>query len=148
MSDRMRINETVVVGPQPAEGELSGLASDFKSVVNLRTDGEDEQSLSPSAEGEVLRAAGVEYLHFPVAMESLSPELVDRFRETFAALPTPVFAHCESGKRAGAMVMMDMAVRKGMTGRQTLEKAEEMGFECDQPELVEFVQSYVDSRTG
>ena len=34
------------------------------------------------------------------------PELVDRFREKFPNLPKPVYAHCKSGKRAGAMVMM------------------------------------------
>lgn len=31
-----------------------------------------------------------------------------------------------------------------MTGEQTLQQAEKMGFECDQPELKEFVKSHGD----
>jgi hypothetical protein len=40
---------------------------------------------------------------------------------------------------------MDMAVEQGMTGDETLQKAKEMGFECDQPALEQFVRQYVDS---
>ena len=90
----------------------------------------------------------MEYRHIPVSMKSMGPELVDQFRVKFADLPKPVFAHCKSGKRAGAMVMMHMAVeQQGMTGEQTLQKAKEMGFECEQPELEQFVRQYVDSHT-
>ncbi len=142
----MKINDQVSVGPQPSEKELRKLGQQgFKSVVNFRTEGEEEQPLSPQVEGEKVEAAGMEYLHIPVSMKSMGPELVDQFREKFPDLPKPVFAHCKSGKRAGAMVMMNMAVEHDMTGDQTLQKAKEMGFECDQPELEQFVRQYVDS---
>ncbi len=145
MQDTMKINENVTVGAQPSEAELKELAGDgFKTVINFRTDGEDEQPLSPDAEGDAVEKAGMTYLHVPVSMKSMGPETVDQFREKFPKLPTPVFAHCKSGKRAGAMVMMHMACEQGMSGQQTLDKAEEMGFECEQPELRDFVKSYVD----
>ena len=144
----MKINDQVSVGPQPSQEELQKLAKQgFKSVVNFRTEGEDEQPLSPQAEGEKVKSAGMEYLHIPVSMKAMGLELVDQFREQFPDLPKPVFAHCKSGKRAGAMVMMHMAVEQGLTGEQTLQHAEKMGFECDQPQLKEFVKSYVDSHT-
>ncbi|WP_442510376.1 beta-lactamase hydrolase domain-containing protein [Novipirellula sp. SH528] len=145
----MKINDQVTVGPQPSEDELQKLGQQgFKSVVNFRTDGEVEQPLSPQAEGEKVNSAGMEYRHIPVSMKSMGPELVDQFRVKFADLPKPVFAHCKSGKRAGAMVMMQTAVeQQGMTGEQTLQKAKEMGFECEQPELEQFVRQYVDSHT-
>jgi len=142
----MKINGEVSVGAQPLEEELHKLSQQkFKSVVNFRTDGEEEQPLSPKAEGEKVEAAGMQYLHIPVSMKSMGTELVDQFREKFAELPKPVFAHCKSGKRAGAMVMMHMAAEQGMTGDQTLQQAKEMGFECDQPQLETFVREYVDS---
>jgi len=148
MAKNMKINDQVTVGPQPSEEEIRQLKEKgFKSIVNFRTDGEDEQPLTPDAEGEKVNAAEMKYLHIPVSMESMGPETVDQFREKYSDLPKPVFAHCKSGKRAGAMVMMDMAVDKGMTGEQTLEKAKEMGFECDKPELEQFVRQYVDSHT-
>ena len=145
----MKINDQVTVGPQPSEDELQKLGQQgFRSVVNFRTEGEEEQPLTPRAEGKRVKSAGMEYLHIPVSMKAIGPELVDQFREKFADLPKPVFAHCKSGKRAGAMVMMHMAVEQGMTGEQTLQRAKEMGFECDQPELEQFVRQYVDSHAS
>lgn len=146
MAQQMKVNSDVTVGPQPTENEIQKLGNQgFKSVVNFRTDGEDQQPLSPEAEGEVVDAAGMQYLNIPVSMQSMGSELVDRFREKYAELPKPVFAHCKSGKRAGAMVMMHVAVEQGMSGEETLQKAKEMGFECDQPQLEQFVRQYVDS---
>lgn len=148
MQNTMKINDHVTVGPQPSEPELEQLKQQgFMTVVNFRTEGEEDQPLSPNAEGEKVKANGMEYLNIPVSMKSMGPELVDQFRDQYPDLPKPVFAHCKSGKRAGAMVMMHMAVEQGMTGEQTLKKAEEMGFECDQPELEEFVKNYVDNHS-
>jgi uncharacterized protein (TIGR01244 family) len=148
MQNTMKSNDQVTVGPQPSEQDIQQLSGQgFKTVANFRTEGEEEQPISPDAEGEKVKAAGMEYLHIPVSMDSMGPELVDQFREKYPDLPKPVFAHCKSGKRAGAMVMMNMAVEHGMTGEQTLQKAEEMGFECDKPELMEFVKNYVDNNS-
>ena len=148
MQDTMKINDNVTVGAQPSEDQLQQLDQQgYKSVINFRTDGEDDQPLSPDAEGKQVRAQGMSYLHVPVAMGSMNTELVDQFRERYAALPKPVFAHCKSGKRAGAMVMMHVAVEQGMSGEQTLQKAEQMGFECEQEELRQFVRAYVDNHS-
>lgn len=149
MQNTMKINDQVTVGPQPSELEIIQLSQEgFKSVVNFRTDDEKEQPLSPDAEGEHVKAAGLSYLNIPVSSKSMKPEIVDQFREQYAQLPKPVYAHCKSGKRAGAMVMMHVASEQGMTGEQTLQQADEMGFECDQPELIEFVKTYVDKRNS
>lgn len=146
MSDVMKINDEVSVGGQPDRDDLDQFAKQgFKSVVNFRAEEEEVGQLEPDAEEAVCKAAGMAYLHVPVSMDSMGPEVVDRFRAEYEKLPKPVFAHCKSGKRAGAMVMMDVACKQGMSGKQTLEKAEQMGFECDQPELKQFVESYVDN---
>lgn len=148
MPDKMKINDQVTVGPQPSEEEIKQLSQEgFQAVVNFRTDGEDEQPLSTAAEGERVESAGMKYLNIPVSMESMGPEQVDQFRSQFKDLPKPLYAHCKSGKRAGAMVMMHMAVEQGMSGDQTLQKAEEMGFECEKEELRTFVKSYVDGHS-
>ncbi len=145
MKDTIQINEHITVGPQPSEEELAQLAAQgTKSIVNLRTDGEEDQPLSPAAEGEAVRRLGLEYRHIPVSPQGMKPELVDRFRAEIAKLPAPIHVHCASGKRAGAFSMMHAAVERGATGEQTLEEAKKMGFECDQPELEQFVKSYVD----
>lgn len=142
----MQLNDEMTVGGQPSEADIETLAKDgYKSVVNFRTEGEEEQPLSPDEEKNKVVAAGMKYLHVPVSMESIDQSKVDAFREQLKSLPKPVFAHCKTGKRAGAMTMMHVAVENGMTGEQTLQKAEQMGFECDVPQLREFVTTYVDS---
>ena len=63
MADKMKINDEVTVGPQPSEEVINQLNQQgFKTVVNFRTDGEDEQPLSPDAEGKTVTAAGMEYI--------------------------------------------------------------------------------------
>jgi hypothetical protein len=54
--------------------------------------------------------------------------------------------HCDTGKRAGAFVMIDKAIKEGWSGEDMLRRAEEMGFECEAPEIRQFVKGYVDSR--
>lgn len=148
MSNRMKFNDQLTVGAQPSENELQGLTKEgFQSVINFRTAGEEDQPLGPDAEGDVVRAAGLKYLHVPVSMDGMDEKKVDQFREQYQSLPKPVFAHCKSGKRAGAMMMMHTAVEQGLSGDQALEQAKEMGFECDKPELEKFVKQYVDNRT-
>lgn len=149
MSNRMKLTDDITVGPQPTESEIKSLpAEGFMSVVNFRTTGEEGQPLSPDDELQRVHEAGMNYLHVPVSMDGMDQSKVDSFREQFASLPKPVFAHCKSGKRAGAMTMMHMAVEHGMTGEQALQKAEEMGFECDKPELMQFVKSYINKRAS
>tara|TARA_R110002072_G_scaffold59694_1_gene151962 strand:+ start:6077 stop:6526 length:450 start_codon:yes stop_codon:yes gene_type:complete len=144
----MKFNDQLTVGPQPSQAELKSLPDDgFRSVINFRTAGEDEQPLSPEEEGTVVQGTGLKYLHVPVSMDGMDEKKVDQFREQYQSLPKPVFAHCKSGKRAGAMMMMHTAVEQGISGEQALEKAKEMGFECDKPELEQFVKQYVDNRT-
>jgi uncharacterized protein (TIGR01244 family) len=149
LQNTIQISDQVTVGPQPSGEEIRQLADEqFRAVVNFRTDNEEEQPLSPKEEGEKVRAAGMQYLNIPVAEESMAADVVDRFRQQFGNLPKPVYAHCKTGKRAGAMVMMHIASEQGMSGDETLKKAEQMGFECDKPELIEFVKTYVDEHSG
>lgn len=145
MEGRMRINDQLTVGPQPTEQELKQLVAEgFRSVVNLRMPGEEKQPLSPDDEKKLVRALGLEYLHIPVSKEAIQPEQVDRFRQDVKRLPGPVFVHCHSGKRAGALAMIHTACEVGISGEQTLHQAEQMGFRCDVPQLKEFVKGYVD----
>jgi uncharacterized protein (TIGR01244 family) len=141
----MKINDDVTVGSQPTEDQLAELArAGFRTVVNLRTVGEQDQPLSPEAEGKEVRAIGMAYLHIPVSMKDLKAEQVDEFRRKLTDLPKPAFVHCYVGKRAGAFMMMSMAVDQGMSGDQALRQAEQLGFRWGPPELEKFVKGYVD----
>lgn len=147
MDQEMKIDETFTVGGQPDKLQLKQLAEDgFHTIVNLRTEGEEDQPLSPEEEGNRVRELGMHYVHFPVDKDTMNADQVDEFRNDLPNWKAPIFVHCSSGKRAGAFVMMDRAVRQGWSGDQTLRNAEQMGFECKVPEIKELVSSYVDSR--
>jgi uncharacterized protein (TIGR01244 family) len=145
MSERQKINDNVTVGAQVSEEEVKRLPQEgFRTVVNLREPGEQDQPVSPDDERKMVEAAGMKYLHIPVSGKDMKPEQVDRFRQELMAQPGPVFVHCHKGKRAGAFAMMAAAVEQGWSGDQTLQTAEQMGFKCDTPQLKEFVKGYVD----
>lgn len=149
MTPEMKLTEEISVGGQPGDEDLKQLAAHgFRSVINLRREGEEDQPLSPAEEESRARQAGLEYRHIPVSSDNLDAAKVDRFREELRQLPTPVFVHCAGGTRAGAFSMMDLAIRKGWSGEECLRRAEEMGFKCDKPELKEFVRQYIDSHSA
>lgn len=146
MVDRTRINEGLTVGNvHPDAEQLAQLAGEgFQTVVNLRTEGERNQPLTPEEERHEVERLGMHYLHYPVTNVGLSDDVVDAFRERIGALPRPLFVHCASGMRSGAFVMMHVAAEACLRGETTLEKANAMGLACDQPALAEFVKRYVD----
>lgn len=148
MQNYIRINDDFSVGSgQPEDETLAALQQEgFRSVVNLRTRGEGDDSHDPDREGEIARDLGLEYAHIPVSTDEMGAGKVDQFRERVSQLPKPVYVHCGSGKRSGAFTMMHVAVQQGMSGETTLDQAEQLGFECDTENLKNLVRDYVDRR--
>ena len=145
--DRIKLNEQITVGSQPDEAQLKHLVAEgFKSIINLRTDDEKDQTLSPVDEGDKAQHLGLIYEHLPVTADDIKPAQVDRFREVVANTLAPVYVHCAKGKRAAAMAIMQIAVAEGLSGDQAIDKAQQMGCDCDSAELKDFVKSYVDSQ--
>lgn len=129
----------------PDEGALRKAASaGMKSLVNFRA--ADDKGLSPKEERRVAEAAGLNYLHFPVTADGLSDELVDEFRRSLDDLPQPVFLHCTSGKRAGAMTIMALADDKGWDGATALEEGRKRGLDLSQEKIGGFVKDHADRK--
>jgi uncharacterized protein (TIGR01244 family) len=147
MEARMKINEKITSARQPSEEELKKLPLEkFRSVINLRTEGEEDQPLSPAEEGELVKDLGLLYVNIPVSpKEGPKAEQVDRFLKEVDRLPGPIFVHCRRGKRSGAFAMISESLRQNLSGREALQKAESMGFECDVPRLKEFFIEYIDN---
>jgi len=148
MKEPISVTERFVVGQdQPQPQDVRELAErGFQSVVNLRTAGEEGETMTPEEEGEQVRKTGMTYTHIPVAGDSMGQQVVDQYREEAARLPGPVFVHCASGKRSGAFTMMDVGVAQGKSGDEVIDEALNLGFECDTPDMKDFVRNYVDER--
>lgn len=149
MKDQIKISEDITSARQPSEEEIKNLAQQgFKSVINLRTSGEEDQPLSPQEEGELVKRLGMQYLNIPVSSKEVpKPEQIDKFRNAVECMPKPIYAHCHRGKRSGAFSMIDLALKQGMTGEEALQKATSMGFECDIPQLKDFFINYINQHT-
>ena len=147
MKDLKKITDQITVSGQPTADDIAQLKNDgFRTIVNLRTEGEDDQPMSPEEERQAVEKAGMKYVHLPVSSATIGPDTVDKFRAQLPNFEGPVLVHCHAGMRAGAFTMMATATKEGWSGHETLEKAQAMGFECKAPELKQFVRSYVDSR--
>jgi uncharacterized protein (TIGR01244 family) len=140
-----KLNEQITVGAQPAPEDLQHLAQQgFRSVVNLRREGEAAQPLSPAAEGEQAAACGLRYFHLPISLDHLEPAQLDRFRTELETLPAPVYVHCRGGSRAGVLAMVREAVQAGQSGEEAVRALEAAGYLRDEPELGALLRKYVD----
>jgi uncharacterized protein (TIGR01244 family) len=134
------------VGSQPSGKEIKRLNDKkFRSIINLRTYGEEEQPFEPDKERQLVTSLGMEYLSILMTTETIDENKVGKFRSQVSKMPQPIFVHCHTGKRSAAFAMMERAVEEDITGDKAVRKAEEMGFECDIPELEAFVKKYIDS---
>lgn len=76
----------------------------YRSIINNRPDGEGGPSQPTSAEIEAAaKAAGMSYVHVPVASMMITPEQVTRYQALCADLPHPIVAFCAAGGRANAL---------------------------------------------
>ena len=76
----------------------------FKSVINNRPDHEGGADQPTNASlAAAATAAGLTYVHLPVAPGYQSPEEIARFRELLDALPKPILVFCRTGTRSGKL---------------------------------------------
>ena len=67
MNVKRSVTAEIIIGDQPSEEDLLECKYEgYAGVVNLRNDREPEQPLSTTAEGDKVRALGMEYLHYGV----------------------------------------------------------------------------------
>lgn len=145
MSKQIRVSPDITVGGQPSAEELEDLKHrGYRGVINLRHAGEDEEQLAPDMEGHKVNELGMQYAHIPVSMSEMSARDVECFKETLATMPKPVYVHCHTGKRSGALSMLHLGVESRLSGEEVLDRAEEMGFECEDERLASFVKRYMD----
>src|SRR5215212_9754470 len=122
-----RLSDKVVVGAQPSADDLAHLREQgITTVVNLRTEGEANQPLSPSEEGTLAENMGLSYQHVPVSLSALDPKQVDDVRAAIRSAEGPVYVHCGAGQRACAMALL--AEEGEADSGSLIAKADAVGF--------------------
>ncbi len=89
------------VAPQLEPAAMAEVAAaGFRSVINNRPDGEGGPDQPSSASmAAAAAAAGLQYVHLPVAGGYQSPEEIAAFKDLLGTLPRPILAFCRSGAR-------------------------------------------------
>lgn len=140
MGEWRRLSDKVAVGGQPSVDDLHALrAQGYVAVVNLRTEGEADQALSPAAEGFAAGEVGLGYHHVPVGLPRLDPEQVRQLRAAIDAAPGPVYVHCGAGQRACALSLLATA-EPGTRAETLIESAAAAGLPIRDERLGAFVR--------
>lgn len=128
LNERRLSDEVTIVHGQPDREHLAGAKErGFRTVIDLRTEGEQGQTLPPSAEAAAAEATGLAYTHVPVRTDQFDSAALDQFRRVLSEADAPVLVHCASGKRAGTFVLADQAIRTGRSGAEIVREARDQG---------------------
>jgi uncharacterized protein (TIGR01244 family) len=135
MNVKRPVTPAITIGDQPTEADLSQLKQEgFTAVINLRNDGEPEQPMSTTDEGNKVRALGMDYLHYGVGSAPLTVQgvkAVCEFIDKHSEGTEKVLVHCRRGPRAIALLLLQQARAQKWTNAEVFAKGEEMGLEID-----------------
>ena len=121
-------------------------AQGFHTVVSLRMAGERGEVLPPESEGAAVEAAGMAWLHFPLAPPRVGDvEKTDDLSRKMQELPAPILIHCASGARAAAMALAVCTIGERWEPDEAARKADEAGIAIA-PELAPKVAAYVQAK--
>lgn len=137
-----RVDATVACGGATEPSAIAALAAEgFKTVINLRLDSEP----GVSAEAAVVEQAGLAYVHIPMDPQAPQAATAERFLEVIAdpALQ-PVYVHCASANRVGAVWAIKRVVVDGWTRERAIEEGQAIGMKS--PAMLEFVHRFLDAR--
>lgn len=137
----------ITIGDRLSHAEVKELAVEgYATILDLRTkaEGVPDGVLGLEEESGAAREAGLNYVNEPVSAQGMSEAVVSKVGDRLQDLPKPILVHCASGKRAGAVTLMNLGARRGMRAEECLELAGEMGFDCEsEPAIKSLVVEYL-----
>ena len=136
-----RVDATVAcAGATPPEAMAVLRERGFNAVINFRTAGENGASVD--AGQAAAEAAGLNYVHIP--FRQATPEVVETFLAAVAEPANqPVFIHCGSANRVGAMWLIKRVKQDGYSLEDATAEAEAIGLRS--AALKEFALGYLDA---
>lgn len=112
------------IAEQVAPAQLPDLvAKGFKSIVDLRPDGEATDQPSSAAMADAARRAGLAFAYVPVAHGDIPAASVQSLERALAGSDRPVLLYCRSGKRAARTWALAEAARTGGLDAAAIEAA-------------------------
>jgi uncharacterized protein (TIGR01244 family) len=136
-----RVDATVGCGGATQPTAMTELRKHgFNSVINLRV--ATEQGANVDAGRAAAEAAGLKYIHLPFDTAHPDPKLVENFLSAVADTSNqPVYIHCGSANRVGAVWMIKRALQDGWEIDKAREEAEAIGL--SNARLKDFAVEYI-----
>lgn len=137
-----RVDATVACGGATNPAAFAALAAEgFRSVINLRLPNEP----GVSEEEAAVEAAGLRYVHLPLDGNAPDPAVAERFLDVIAdPAIKPVYIHCASANRVGAVWAIKRVVQDGWTRERALDEARAIGLKS--PAMLAYVDRVLDAR--
>ncbi len=138
-----KVDAVVACGGATDTAALEGLKNDgFKAIINLRLPTEQGANLEENA--AKAKALGLNYISLPLNGQSPDPKVVDAFLAAVANKANqPVFIHCGSASRVGAVWMVKRVLQDGWPVEKAVEEAKMIGLRSEP--LEKFARSYIES---
>jgi uncharacterized protein (TIGR01244 family) len=136
-----RVDATIGCAGATDPSAMSALRNEgFVSVINLRV--ATEQGADVDASRAAAQAAGLKYIHLPFNAASPDAKVVESFLAAVADKSNqPVFIHCGSANRVGAVWMIKRALQDGWPIERARAEAETIGLTS--PQLAAFAAEYI-----
>lgn len=138
-----QVDAVVACGGATETTALDGLATDgFKAVINLRRPTEQGADLEQNAAHA--RSLGLTYISIPFNGQQPDSQAVDDFLAAVAdEANRPVFVHCASASRVGAMWLVKRVLQDGWAVDKATEEAKLIGLRSETLEA--FALEYINS---
>ena len=136
-----RVDATVGCGGAVDPSAMSALKKEgFVSVINLRM--ANEPGADIDAGRAAAQSAGLKYIHLPFNTQAPDPKVVESFLAAVADKANqPVYIHCGSANRVGAMWMIKRVLQDGWPIDKAKAEGEAIGLTS--PQLVAFATEYI-----
>lgn len=145
---RFQCGDGLSLGCSPTLADIEELArkEGLRSLLNLNTEGEAGETLSPNVEASWAHALDLRHERASFTADLPSVADVDRFLHALGSLPRPVFVHSQHGRRAAAMILVHLGLEQGISGTAAVRAAEGLGITCALDSLRRFAESEIDRR--
>ena len=144
MNIRFLTGRFAIADAAPGTRQIDDIkAQGFNAVVSLRMAGERGETMAPESEGAAVEAAGMAWLHFPLAPPEVGDvEKTDGLSRKLQKLPAPILIHCASGARAAATALSVCTIGESWEPETATRKAADAGIPVS-PQLASKIDSYV-----
>lgn len=143
ISNFTKVDAVVACGGATETAALEGLKKDgFKAVINLRQASERGANIDENR--AAAEALGLKYIHIPFNGGAPEDKTFDDFLGAIADKShQPVFVHCASANRVGAVWLAKRVLQDGWPVEKATQEAKLIGL--SNPGLEQFALKYIDA---